>query len=103
MNFDERAQKYLEGAQQIINEEYQSHYNILRRPILTFVKGKRYLKVVETRQDVPGESVFAFIDKNGDILRPASWSRPAKHARGNIFDDDFGLSQTEWTGPKYLR
>ena len=33
-------------------------------------------------------SAFAFVDKKtGDVLKPASWSAPAKHARGNIFDE----------------
>jgi hypothetical protein len=38
-------------------------------------------------------SVCGFVDlETGDILYPASWKAPAKHARGNVFAEDFGLS-----------
>jgi hypothetical protein len=36
----------------------------------------------------------------GDLLKPASWSTPAKHSRGNIFD---GTDCWEFYGPKYLK
>jgi hypothetical protein len=37
--------------------------------------------------------------KAGDILKPASWSAPARNrARGNIFGD----YKIQWTGPNYL-
>jgi len=36
----------------------------------------------------------------GDLLKPASWKTPAKHARGNIFD---GTDKWEFFGPKYLK
>jgi hypothetical protein len=39
--------------------------------------------VVVSSETCP-RSAYCFIDKNGDVLKPASWSAPAKHARGNI-------------------
>jgi hypothetical protein len=55
-------------------------------------RSKRYVRVYEKSEGC----VFAFIDiSNGDVLYPASWSKPAKHARGNIFADD----PLEGTGP----
>ena len=60
--------------------------------------GKRWDKVVYD------DSVFAFIDpNNGDIYYPASWSRPAKHVRGNIFNNDNGISCVGVYGVKALR
>ena len=48
-------------------------------------------------------SCWAFIDlSNGDILKPASFKTPAKHARGNIFADN-RMDSVNWTGPKYLK
>lgn len=45
--------------------------------------GRRYAKIVRTAS----RSVFAFIDlTNGNILKPASWAKPARHARGNVLD-----------------
>jgi hypothetical protein len=37
--------------------------------------------------------------KPGDLLKPASWKSPAKHARGNIFE---GTDKWEYFGPQYL-
>jgi hypothetical protein len=41
--------------------------------------------------------------KFGDVLKPATYKAPAKHARGNVFDANNGLGTVEWTGPGYLR
>jgi hypothetical protein len=50
-----------------------------------------------------GSGVFCFIDlRNGDILKAASWKAPAKHARGSVLADDYGLSAVGPYGPKYL-
>ena len=37
--------------------------------------------------------------KKGDLLKPASWKSPAKHARGNIMD---GTARYDVYGPSYL-
>tara|TARA_B110000238_G_scaffold143741_1_gene155038 strand:- start:590 stop:733 length:144 start_codon:yes stop_codon:yes gene_type:complete len=36
----------------------------------------------------------------GDLLKPASWSAPAKHARGNILN---GSASYDSYGPNYLK
>lgn len=47
--------------------------------------GPKFAKLVRVRGTEESGSVYAFIDlTNGDILKPASWKAPAKHARGNI-------------------
>lgn len=53
--------------------------------------GRRYIRIFTVPtldgQEGRGKSVFAFVDKEtGDILKPASWRKPAKHARGNVLD-----------------
>jgi hypothetical protein len=51
----------------------------------------RYVRVAQVTGGQ--RRAYAFIDiTNGDILKPASWKSPAKHARGNIFAADLGLS-----------
>lgn len=52
---------------------------------ITLRQGKRYTKLVA------GGSAVAFIDPNGDIYMPASWSKPAKHVRGNIYSEHHGM------------
>lgn len=39
----------------------------------------------------------------GDILKPASYKAPAKHARGNLFAADGGIECVNHYGPEYLR
>jgi len=64
-------------------------------------------------------SIFCFIaaeDSNtkglggvtkGDVLKPASYKKPAKHARGSLYDEAGGLKGADcqhpirWTGPEY--
>lgn len=72
--------------------------------------GDRYIKVLSRKvksncASLDNLSIVAFIDKNtGDILKPASWRAPAKHARGNIFSDQFGMEAIDENGfVKYLK
>lgn len=49
-------------------------------------------------------SAWAFIDKsNGDVLKADSATRPAKGARGNIFDEHNGMQRIGVYGPAYNR
>jgi hypothetical protein len=41
-------------------------------------------------------------DTYGDILKAASWKAPAKHARGNVFDGNWGIGSVGVYGPAYL-
>ena len=69
-------------------------------------KGRRYDKiVVQSIGDATepyNRRVYAFVDKtNGDILKPESWRKPAKHARGNIYEDDCMQFMSHY-GPAYM-
>lgn len=65
---------------------------------MTKTEGKRYVKLINNA------SVYCFIDKtNGDILKAESWTKPAKHARGNIFKPEEWEKNLEKYGPRYLR
>lgn len=47
-------------------------------------------------------SVHCFVDREtGDVLKAESWTRPAKGARGNIFDAQNGLGRMDEYGPAY--
>lgn len=49
------------------------------------------------------ERIYAFIDiESGDILKPATYRKPAEHPRGNLFDEDMGIGGVNWFGPKYI-
>lgn len=80
--------------------------------------GEKFLRVMSTETKDGKEvraSIYCFIAlvdseskalgkvKKGDVLKPASWKTPAKHARGNIFDAHNGLAACNSYGPAYLR
>jgi hypothetical protein len=74
------------------------HFNSLPANEFRVNFGTRYVRVMR------GTSAHAFIDRsNGDVLKPATWKAPAKHARGNIFDASNGLGSMGPYGPAYLK
>ena len=79
-------------------ESGRDHYESV-----TIDEGKRFWKiVVETAYGQ--RSCRAFIDKEtGAIYKAASWSAPAKHVRGYITAEDYGMSCMTQYGPRYLR
>ena len=104
-----RAAGYMSSAQFIVDRHFAEHYKNLDPPELTIVlTGTRYIKIFKTeasdKERGRNGCIFAFIDRtNGDILKPASYKAPAKHARGNVFDADYGISRTNSYGPGYLK
>jgi hypothetical protein len=63
--------------------------------------GRKYARLTSPNGSNPDGSTWAFVDMTtGDIFKPASWSAPAKHARGNIRD---GARDMGPHGPAYLR
>lgn len=61
-------------------------------------KGQKYQRL--TRDG----SAVAFIDEAGDIYMAGSWSRPAKHVRGNIHSELHGMEAFGATGHvRYLK
>ena len=66
--------------------------------------GRKYTKVMT------GSSVWGFVANSdgmlkgipyfkGDVFKAASWSAPARHVRGSIFDTE--TNWFSWTGPNY--
>ena len=71
---------------------------------ITIKPGRKFIKIIRDT------SVWGFVAKTdgthmgvpmkmGDVLKAAGWSAPAKHTRGNIFDDN--QDYFSWTGPNY--
>ena len=73
---------------------YKSDYNV------TIKKGRKYYKVITEN------SVHAFVDvNNGDVYKPASYNKPAKHVRYNLLQDPQDCyNKVTWSGGYlYLR
>ena len=105
-------QTWFATASKLVADYYATNYPSLTPPVMTFDVGRRYIKVInETwHQSEDGirtktnSSVWAFIDRTtGDVLKPASWNAPAKHARGNVFNDDNGSANLTPYGPPYMK
>ena len=72
--------------------------------------GKKNAKLVRAESDpktgerFPNGSVLAFVSiETGDIFMPAGYSRPAKHARGSIYENRGVGALTESGSIRYLR
>lgn len=95
--FEEKLETFVTGCQKI-SDKHMERYPSLEKPVITYTEGKRYVKLVRDG------SVYCFVDMtNGDVLKAAGWKAPAKHARGNIFDEHNGLGSMGEYGPAYLR
>jgi len=111
--FEERLAGFMERAQAIIDTHMATSFPDAHYVVKLSVEGgTKYLKIVrrEFMKDNPaqsyrqGASVHAFVNTtNGDVLKPATWKAPAKHARGNIFDGSYGCASMGPYGPAYLR
>jgi len=95
--FKEHLEIFVKGCQ-MISDKHMERYENLEKPVISHTEGKRYVKLIRNG------SVHCFVDKtNGDVLKAAGWKAPAKHARGNIFDEHNGLGSMGEYGPAYLR
>ena len=83
------------------NVEYSSG---VEKVDITLNVGRKFIKIIRDN------SVWGFVAysdgmhkgvpmKRGDVLKAAGWSAPAKHTRGNIFDNN--QDYFSWTGPDY--
>ena len=66
-------------------------------------EGKKYFKIIKRNRIGTSASVHSFVNKeNGDIYKFASANAPAKHVRGNIFNNN-GADALSCYHVKYLR
>jgi hypothetical protein len=92
------VQTFFEGCKRISDDYMARNYPTLPKPLFELQELNVRYRILRDR------GAFAFVDKRtGDVLKPASWSAPAKHARGNVFDAHNGLEKIGPYGPAYLR
>ena len=95
--FDARFAAFFKGLKTMCDKHLAENYPSIPFKMTGYAPGRRYIKVVR------GSSVHCFVDTtNGDVLKAASWKAPAKHARGNIWNDDNGLGAVGVYGAHYL-
>jgi len=97
--FNRAFSSFIDKVKAMIKTYYTERFPELPLPKVKIDTGRKYMRIWTDK------SCWGFVDRaNGNILKPATWKRPAKkHARGNIFDDDQGMSNVGPYGPKYIR
>lgn len=112
--FHGALQTWMNGCQKIMDEHHARWVPGITRSVLKAVDLQKFVRVIRTLETGDQGSCEAFVAKEtfsnrtlghvkiGDVFKPASWKAPAKHARGNIFNDDHGLSKMGPYGPAYL-
>lgn len=84
-DFNNQVKNYIEVLTAVHKERFERLYKNLTPPTFVLEPGQKYIRVV--RVDTQ-RSVQCFIDKrNGDLLKAETWKKPAKDARGNIFNE----------------
>ena len=99
------VKKFIDDLNTIIGDHYKTHLTSLKfHPVVVEI-GNKFIRIWHNG------SCWGFISrvdgilkgspiKKGDLLMPASWKAPAKHARGNIID---GTARYGVYGPEYLK
>jgi hypothetical protein len=98
----ERVEQFRNGVENMMVEYYTKHFPTLPMPAVSIDWGKRYARIV--KDDGNQRSVHCFVDlTNGDVLKAAGWKAPAKHARGSVLAEDYGISAVSVYGAHYLK
>lgn len=96
--FDAALATFVAGVESIYTKYMDEHFALNHRETFRLEHGKARVRVVK------GDSVYCFVEySTGDVMKAAGWKAPAKHARGNIFAADHGLTNMGPYGPAYLR
>ena len=105
-DFDKAMDRLVEN----IHKDYQGwssrieYSSGVEKVDITIKTGRKFIKIIRDN------SVWGFVAKAdgthkgvpmkmGDVLKAAGWASPAKHTRGNIFDNN--QDYFRWTGPDY--
>ena len=86
---EENVYKLAEYVEKDHNNRWESlPYNVEVK------KGRKYYKIITNN------SVHAFVDvNNGDVYKPASYNKPAKHVRYNLLQDpQTCFNKCDWSG-----
>lgn len=106
----EAVKSYARSLEEMIQTDHAKNFPSLKPETITVEWGRRYAKIirrgtqncVHSFVDLKGGKVEGIEGKVGDIYKAASWAKVAKHARGNVFTDDNGLSGVGVYGANYL-
>lgn len=101
--FDVRLKECLDALNAFQETYYKDRFANLTVPKISPEPGVKYIRLVSDRGSNQ-RYCYGFLDYQGNIYKSESWKKPAKHVRGNIFNDNFDIGHafTEY-GVRYLR
>ena len=97
---DEQLDTFCKQVDELIIKNFGvSQVNIDMHVATSYMKGKKYARIVSA--NTAQRWVYCFVDlSNGNILKSAGWSAPAKGIRGNISN---GVADVTPYGAHYNR
>jgi len=114
MTFDDALENFMNALQTMVDEYYIEKFDNLKPPDLVIHEGHKFLKIITVDNREASGRVWGFVAKvngntkalgeykTGDIMKAATWTQPAKHARGSIFNSD-PLENMGVFSPNYLK
>jgi len=104
--FEEALAAYVAGANKLLKDHYVrmkfSGPSFDNDRIEATAGGVKYVRVIMV--GTSQRAAYSFVERaTGDVFKPESWKKPAKHARGNIYSAGNGLETHTYFGPAYLR
>jgi hypothetical protein len=87
-DFQKRLGEFIQALYDHINMYLAPEENPKK---VSYEMGTKYVKIV--LGNYSGRSVHCFIDFSGNIYKAASWTIPAKHVRGSIYDENFSIGK----------
>ena len=103
--FQQTLTKLIQENQRLGWEGYENltdEWKADKLKTVQYTKGRKYLKLFTVEAN-GRKMLYAFLDNDGNLYKSASWNAPAKHVRGNIFNEDNGLNCCGPYGVAYLR
>ena len=81
----------------VLADNYQKSFPESKPLVFTVEEARKYIKIWK---EVPNNrSIHAFIDKEGNVYKPASYKAPAKGIRYNLLTDPESCYQrADWAG-----
>jgi hypothetical protein len=102
-NFEAALASFVKGCDDILAAYHAKHNYNWHRGTFTLDRGPKNIRVVH-HDGAGGSRVHCFVEiATGDVLKADGWKKPAKHRRGNIFDEANGLKTMGPHGAAYLR
>jgi hypothetical protein len=86
MTLEEAIQQWVGELETSWADHYKAHFTNLEPPKVELDRGPKYVRMWRVTVGIGSRSAFAFIDKEGNIWKPAGWKGPTKNfPRGNVF------------------